>query len=251
MVHRGDLMSDNDPAHFLKGRTAIVTGAGRGIGRAIARRFAVHGANVVITSRTADQLEETKRLIERGGGGGRVFAQTADVSVAGDVEKLVDDTRAMFDRVDILVNNAGVAPIAMIEDIEPAMFDHVIATNVRAVYLCSRAVWTPMREHGGGTIVNISSMAAFDPFPGFATYGAAKAFVVAYTRSLAKEGEAVGIRVYGVAPGAVETDMLRGALPDFPGEKALHADDVAAMVETVLSPSYRHSSGQTVLIQKK
>ncbi|MBK8268956.1 MAG: SDR family oxidoreductase [Planctomycetes bacterium] len=240
----------HEAKHFLFGKTAIVTGAGRGIGRAIARRFAVHGANVIITSRTADQLDETKRLIERGGGGGRVFAQTADVSNAGDVEKLIEDSHAIFERVDVLVNNAGVAPLAMIEEMEPEMFDHILSTNVRTVYLCTRAVWPIMREQGGGAIVNIASLAAFDPFPGFTAYGAAKAFVVAYTKSLAREGQPFGIRVHGVAPGAVETGMLRGAFPTFPSEKALDADDIAAMVEAVLSPAYRHSTGQTVPVMK-
>lgn len=240
----------HEAKHFLCGKTAIVTGAGRGIGRAIARRFAVHGANVIITSRTADQLDETKRLIERGGGGARVFAQTADVSNAGDVDKLIEDSLAIFERVDVLVNNAGVAPLAMIEEMEPEMFDHILSTNVRTVYLCTRAVWPIMREQGGGAIVNIASLAAFDPFPGFTAYGAAKAFVVAYTKSMAREGQPFGIRVHGVAPGAVETGMLRGAFPTFPSEKALDADDIAAMVETVLSPAYRHSTGQTVPVMK-
>ena len=107
-----------------------------------------------------------------------------------------------------------------------------------------------MAEQGGGAIVNISSIAAYDAFPGFAAYGAAKAFVVAYTKSLAGEGKPCGIRVFGIAPGAVETDMLRDALPDFPEEQALDPGDVAAMVETVLLPAYRYSSGQTVIVTK-
>ncbi len=243
-------MTHADSTPHLSGKTAVITGAGRGIGRAIARRLAVHGANVVITSRTADQLDETRRLIERGGGGGRVFAMTADVSQRADVEKLFAETTGLFGTVDVLVNNAGVAPVAEIEDMEPEMFDHLIEANIRSVYLCSRAAWPMMRANGGGVIVNIASVAAYDPFPGFAAYGAAKAFVVAYTKNLAREGAAAGIRVYAVAPGAVETPMLRSAFPDFPGEKALNADEVAAMVETMLSPAFRHSSGQTVTIMR-
>jgi len=232
----------------LHGKTALVTGAGRGIGRAIARRFAVGGANVVITSRTADQLNETKRLIEQGGGGGRVLAVTADVSVRDEVDGVVGEAVELFGGVDILVNNAGVAPVATIEDMEPEMFDHLLSTNIRAVYLCTRAVWAIMVERDGGVVVNIASLAAFDPFPGLGAYGAAKAFVVAYTKSLAKEGAESGIRVYAIAPGAVETPMLRGAFPEFPREKALHPDEIAALVETVVSPVFRHSSGQVVKI---
>lgn len=235
-----------EPAHHLHGKAVIVTGAGRGIGRAIARRMAAHGANVVIISRTADQLDETRRLIERSGG--RALALNADVTEPSDVEKIVEETSEVFGPVRVLVNNAGAAPPGLIEDMEPGQFDHILQTNVRSVYLCSRAVWPTMRENGGGVIVNIASLAAFDPFPGFAAYGASKAFVVAYTKSLAKEGVPFGIRVHGVAPGAVETTMLRGAFPDFPAEKALSPDDIAAVVETVSSPVYRYSSGQTVTV---
>jgi len=237
-----------EAARYLKGKTAIVTGAGRGIGRAIARRLAAAGANVAIASRTLDQLDETKKLIERAGG--HVLAEVADVSKEDDVERLVEETRSAFGGVNILVNNAGIAPLATIEQMEPHVFDNLIATNIRTVYLCSRAVWPFMSTAGGGTIVNISSVAAFDPFPGFAAYGAAKAFVNTYTKALAEEGKSRGIRVYGVAPGAVETDMLRGSFPDFPSNQTLQPDEVAALVETLLSPTCPHDSGQTIVIKK-
>jgi 3-oxoacyl-[acyl-carrier protein] reductase len=111
-------------------------------------------------------------------------------------------------------------------------------------------VWHHLIERGGGVIINTSSVAAYDAFPGFAAYGAAKAFVVAYTKFLAREGAGVGIRVYGVAPGAVETDMLRGAFPDFPADQALEPYDVAAMFETLLLPACAYSSGQTITVSK-
>ncbi|MFQ5411564.1 MAG: SDR family NAD(P)-dependent oxidoreductase [Phycisphaerae bacterium] len=238
-----------ESSRTLKGKTAIVTGAGRGIGRAVALRLSAVGADVVIAARTVDQLDETRRMIEHGGGG-RVLVVPADVSQVEDVENLIEQTRSLFDHIDILVNNAGTAPLATIDSMEPHLFDRIIATNVRTVYLCSRGVWPIMAEQGGGTIVNISSIAAYDAFPGFAAYGAAKAFVVAYTKFLSGEGKLCGIRVHSIAPGAVETDMLRDALPDFPEEQALDPGDVAAMVETVLSPAYRYSSGQTVIVMK-
>ena len=237
------------PTSALKGKTAIVTGAGRGIGRAIARRLSIAGADVVIASRTEEHLEQTRRMIERAGGS--VLAVQTDVTKPDDVERLVEEVQERFGRIDVLVNNAGVAPVAPITDMEPHIFDRIIAVNVRAVYLCSRAVWPIMANGEGGSIVNLSSMAAFDPFPGFAAYGAAKAFINAYTKALAAEGGPVGIRVYAVAPGAVETDMLRGAFPDFPAEKALQPDDVAAIIENLLSPACRHvASGQTIMVSK-
>lgn len=236
----------NDPS--IKGKTAIVTGAGRGIGRAVARRLAAAGANVAIASRTLEQLSETQKLIERAGG--RVLAEVADVTCAEDVERLVDETQAAFGTVSILVNNAGLATVATLEQLEPPEFEKLIAANIRSVYLCCRAVWPIMASAGGGTIINISSVAAFDPFPGLGTYGAAKAFVNTFTKALAEEGRPQGIRVYGVAPGAVETDMLRGSFPDYPADQTLQPDEVAALVETLLSPACAHISGQTIVIKK-
>lgn len=232
----------------LKGAVAIVTGAGRGIGRAIARTLAAAGAQVAIASRTAEQLAETRRCIEMDGG--RALAVVSDVTEEDAVQRLVAETRETFGPPTILVNNVGFAPLARIEQMEPAVFDRVLRTNVRSVFLCCRAVWPDMREAGGGAIVNISSVAALDPFPGFAAYGAAKAFVNLYTKALAAEGQADGIRVYAVAPGAVNTDMLRGAFPDFPEEQALEPLEVASLVETLLSPACRFVSGQTIQIQK-
>jgi len=256
-----------DRAH-LKGKVAIVTGAGRGIGRAIAQRLAAAGAAVAVASRTTSEIDETRRLIEKAGG--RAVAIPADVTKEPDVQRLVEQTRAAFGRIDILVNNAGVAPLAKIEEMQPAAFDAVVATNIRAVYLCSRAVWPDLIKSaatcgtgvspvnsaagfqpvGGGTIINISSMASFDPFPGFAAYGAAKAFVNIYTKALATEGAPQGIRVYAIAPGAVETSMLRGRFPDYPSEKTLSPVDVAALVESLLSPLCSHKSGETITIKK-
>ena len=237
-----------DATQYLKGKTAIVTGAGRGIGRAIAKRLGAAGTGVVVASRTSNEIDDTRLMIERGGG--RALAVPCDVSRADEVEMLIARTREVFGDIHVLVNNAGTAPLATIEEMEPHLFDRIIASNVRNVYLCSRGVWPFMAAAGGGVIVNISSIAAYDAFPGFAAYGAAKAFVVAYTKSLAVEGQSCGIRVYGIAPGAVETDMLRSALPDFPPEQTLEPDDVAAMVELLFSSAYQYSSGQTIVVAK-
>lgn len=234
---------------FLKGKSAIVTGAGRGIGRAIARRLAAGGANIAVASRTLEELGETKALIERAGG--HAVAIIADVTKTDDVERLVAETCSAFGSVDVLVNNAGIAPLATIEQMEPEVFDRLLSTNARSVYLCSRAVWPIMTKAGGGTIINISSVAAFDPFPGFAAYGAAKAFVNTFTKALAAEGKERGIRVYAVAPGAVETDMLRSAFPDFPSHQTLSPDEIAVLVEELLSPNCARTAGETITIQKQ
>jgi NAD(P)-dependent dehydrogenase (short-subunit alcohol dehydrogenase family) len=232
----------------LKGKIAIVTGSGRGIGRSIARRLSLAGANVALAARTADQLDETRRMIERDGG--TALAVPSDVTKEADVDRLVEESLGLSGRLEILVNNVGSAPLATIDRMEPELFDHIIASNIRPVYLCCRAVWPIMTSGGCGAIVNISSVAAQDPFPGFAAYGAAKAFVNTYTRALAAEGREAGIRVYGVAPGAVDTQMLRSAFPDYPADKMLSPDDVAMLVESLLSPAGRYVSGETITIRR-
>lgn len=235
-------------APSFTGKTAIVTGAGRGIGRAIAIRLAGAGAKVAIVSRTQRQLDDTRQIIERSGG--RAHGVVADISLADDVRRLVEETQSAFGGVDILVNCAGLAAVATIDQLEPPVFDALLATNVRAVFLCCRMVWPVMVDASEGAIVNISSVAAYDPFPGLGAYGATKAFVNAYTKALADEGKPYGIRVYGVAPGAVETDMLRGSFPDFPADQTLQPDDIAALVETLLTPACTYISGQTIVIKK-
>ncbi|RME41365.1 MAG: SDR family oxidoreductase, partial [Planctomycetota bacterium] len=149
-----------------------------------------------------------------------------------------------------LVNNAGIAPLGSIEEMPPSRFDELHAVNVRGVYLCCRAVWPVMKRQGGGTILNISSVASADPFPGFTAYGATKAWINGWTRGLADEGKAHGIRVFAVAPGAVETRMLRDALPDFPPEHALDPREVAAFLHTLTQPACRYASGQTIFFRK-
>jgi 3-oxoacyl-[acyl-carrier protein] reductase len=232
----------------LISKSAIVTGAGRGIGRAIAVRLAAAGANVAITSRTQSQIDETRQIIEKSGG--RSLGIVGDITRTEDVGRLVEQTRSTFGGVDILVNCAGYAAVATIDQMDLPDFDALVATNVRAIFLCCRAVWPMMTKAGGGAIVNISSVAAYDPFPGLGAYGATKAFVNAYTKALSDEGKPHGIRVYGVAPGAVETDMLRGSFPDYPADQTLHPGDVAALVETLLSPGCTYISGQTIVIKK-
>jgi 3-oxoacyl-[acyl-carrier protein] reductase len=130
------------------------------------------------------------------------------------------------------------------------VFDAMAGVNIRGVFYACRAVWPSMMARGGGAIVNISSMAAVDPFPGFAAYGASKCFVEGLTRGLAAEGQRHGIGVWGVGPGAVETEMLRGPFPDFPAERCLQPEEVAETVWLVTQPAWRHTSGQTIYVRK-
>jgi len=226
----------------------VVTGGGRGIGRAISERFAEAGAQVVAAARSVQELEETRSLIEYRGG--QCHVQVADVCSSDDIESLMENTRQRFGRIDVLVNNAGVAPQAGIEELDDSLFETIMLVNVAAIYRGCRAVWPIMKQQEGGVIINLSSMASLDPFPGFTAYGAAKAWVNAWTRGLADEGKKHGIRVFAVAPGAVETRMLRDPFPNFPPEQALQPQDVADMVFTLAQPACRHTTGQTIFVKK-
>ena len=226
----------------------IVTGGGRGIGRAIAQRFAAAGACVVAAARSADELHETKSLIERAGGW--CDTHVTDVCVADEIAALIEATAKRHGRIDVLVNNAGVAPDATIEKLDPALFETINSVNIDAVYHACRSVWPVMKSQGGGIIVNVSSVASIDAFPGLAAYGASKAWVNAWTKALAEEGRPVNIRVFAVAPGAVETRMLRDLLPDYPKGETLDPADVAGMVFTLAQPECRYATGQTVFIKR-
>lgn len=229
-------------------KTSIITGASQGIGLAVALRFARRGWNVVAAARREADLVAAAGEVRAAGG--TCEPVSVDVSRPADVRRLIETARGRFGRVDVLVNNAGVAPLAAIEELDSAAFDQLLAVNVAAVFHATQAVWPVMRAQGGGVIVNISSLASVDPFPGFAAYGASKAWVNLFSQALGAEGRAAGIRVFAVAPGAVETRLMRSAFPDFPGERALAPDDVAAVIESVCDERMAAAAGQTVFVRK-
>lgn len=192
---------------MLADEVAIVTGGGRGIGRAIARRFAAEGASVVITSRTAAQLESVaKEIADAGGDAAWVVA---DVSREEDAETILKVAREEFGGASILVNNAGIyGPVKPIEEISIEEWDSVIATHLRGAFLLTRAALQEMYAHGGGAIINISSIAARAAYQWGAPYSTAKAGLLGLTRTTAAEGAKRGVRVNAILPGPVaETEM--------------------------------------------
>lgn len=230
-------------------KTCVITGASRGIGLAVAVRFARAGYNIVATARSEDGLKSAAAEIEAAGGA--CHAVAADVGKRADCERLIGEASNAFGRIDVLVNNAGYAPLANIDEFDPGDFDQALAANVAGVFHLTQLVWPVMKTQGGGTIINISSVASFDPFPGFAVYGGCKAWVNVFTKSVATQGRAANIRVFAVAPGAVETQMLRGVLPDLPADKTLAPDDIAAVVENLCDDRFKHSVGQTIVVKKE
>jgi NAD(P)-dependent dehydrogenase (short-subunit alcohol dehydrogenase family) len=194
---------------LLQGKIALITGSGRGIGRAMARLFAKEGASVFLTARTESELAGTSKEIEADGG--KAAFVTADLTKAEDAEKVVAAARAKFGRVDILVNNAGhYGPVVPVEEYPLEEFDKVIAVHLRAAFLLSKLVAPEMYGRKSGVILNISSLSAKSAFGWGSAYAAAKAGLLGLTRVMAAEAARQGVRVNALCPGPVtETQMSK------------------------------------------
>lgn len=223
-------------------RTVIVTGASRGIGRATAQHLASMGATAVLASRNGDQVEEIADTIRSNGG--KAFAMACDVSRPHDVRKLVESTIERTGRLDALVNNAGIIdPISRLADSDVEAWGHVVDVNLKGVYYGLRFAIPEMISRGGGTIVNISSGAATSALEGWSHYCATKAGVLSLTRVADKEYRDQGVRVIGLSPGTVATEMqtqikASGINPVSKLEPSDHIspDWVARTVEWLMGP---------------
>ncbi|MBI5636739.1 MAG: SDR family oxidoreductase [Nitrospinae bacterium] len=229
----------------LDGKTALVTGAGRGIGRAVALLLAKEGARVIVCARSENELNETARLIADAGG----EAETVECDMADEkaVIALFAHIQTMYGTLDILVNNAGVFSGAYVEDVSMAEYHRVMQVNAAAVFLCCREAFGLMKAKGG-SIVSVSSLSGVQgakKFPGFSVYCASKFAVIGITEALAEEGKQYGIRVNAVAPGAVDTGMLRDAFPGFDGPK-LKPEQVADAILFLAGPRSSAVNGITL-----
>jgi NAD(P)-dependent dehydrogenase (short-subunit alcohol dehydrogenase family) len=192
--------------HVLAGQVAIVTGGGRGIGRAIAEALARAGMGVAVLARTAEEVAETVALIERAGG--RAIETVADVADPDAVGQAVERVERELGPVDLLVNNAAVAtPVGPAWEVEPEAWWRTIEVNLRGPFLCARAVLPGMVRRRSGRIVNIVAVAAFNTAPFMSAYGASKAALVSFTDDLAAETREHGISVFAIRPGLVQTRM--------------------------------------------
>ncbi|WP_428512402.1 SDR family oxidoreductase [Roseovarius sp.] len=187
----------------MKDKTVLITGASRGIGAATARHFAALGANVVLAARSTDAIEEIASDI-----GDRALAVPCDVSRYDDVAAAVNAATDRFGGLDVLIGNAGVIePIAHLSDVDPDAWDKVIDINLKGVFHGMRAALPVMKEARAGTIITISSGAATSALEGWSHYCASKAAALMLTRAADKENRDHGIRVLGLSPGTVATDM--------------------------------------------
>jgi NAD(P)-dependent dehydrogenase (short-subunit alcohol dehydrogenase family) len=217
----------------LEGKAAIVTGGSRGIGLAIAEALLDQGAAVLITARTERHLAEAADRLGRSGSG-RVAALRADVQDAREVQQMVAKAVETFGGLDILVNNAGVGAFGNVADLSPEDWNRVVGTNLTGVYYCCHAAIPELRRRGGGWILNISSLAGKNPFPGGAAYCASKAALNAFSEALMQEVRYDGIRVSYIMPGSVQTDF-RGPRTGQTGDWKLQSDDVAQVVVDLIS----------------
>lgn len=238
-------------------KVALITGGGSGIGRATAVALAGAAWSVAIVGRRGDALAETAGLT---GARERVLALALDVSESAAAAEAVARTVERFGRLDAVINNAGSAPLATIDKTTPEMLRECFAVNALAPAYVIAAAWGVFKrqaeeaksrgESPRATVVNVSSMATKDPFAGFFAYAAAKAGVNLMAQSCAKEGRTIGVRAFAVAPGAVETPMLRSNFSEkmIPPGKALAPEQVARVIAACVQGERDAENGQVIWV---
>ncbi|HEY5092274.1 MAG TPA: 3-oxoacyl-ACP reductase family protein [Acidimicrobiales bacterium] len=202
----------------LEGKVALVTGAASGIGQGIAIAFAKESATVVVVD-VVDESRVRETMDAVAGFGGSSYFIRADVSDEESVAAMAESALARFGRVDILVNNAGVFSEALLEDMTIAQWDHVLNTNLRSVFLCTRALLGQMLERGDGRIINIASQLAYIGGTSATHYTASKAGIIGLTKALAREVSHRGVLVNAIAPGAIETPLLESETEEWRSSK--------------------------------
>jgi NAD(P)-dependent dehydrogenase (short-subunit alcohol dehydrogenase family) len=239
----------------LESKTALITGASKGVGKGIALELARCGCDVAVNyasdARGAEATAAEVRALGR-----QAITVAADVGLAADVDRMFAEVLRRFPRLDILVNNAGTQTWKALLDLEEAEWDHVIGTNLKGCFLCTQRAGRHMREHGGGSIVNIGSGCNKIPFPNLSSYTASKGGIEMFTKSAAIELAQYAIRVNCVAPGAIEIERTKQEAPDYgktwaavtPLRRVGQPLDVARAVAFLASGAADFVTGQTLFV---
>jgi 3-oxoacyl-[acyl-carrier protein] reductase len=237
----------------FEGKTALVTGASRGIGRAIALRLAAEGANIIVNYRAQAEAAEAVAAEVRASGA-RAQVVQADVAAAADVDRLVQSALEAFNRIDVLVNNAGITRDTLIMRMSEDDWDSVIDTNLKSAFFMTKAVLRPMLRQRGGRIVNITSISGVMGNPGQANYSASKAGLIGFTRTTAREVASRGITCNAIAAGVVETEIWQG-VPESAIEAMVQMiplgrkgtpEDIAEAVAFLASDAAAYITGQVL-----
>ena len=226
----------------IDGKIALVTGGGRGIGRAIALALAGEGCNVAVASRTRGEIDLVASEIEKLGARG--LAVPTDVSEPAEVNRMVEEILRVFGRIDILVNNAGIAIFKPLLELTQEDWDRTMAVNLRGAFLCAQKVGEVMIEQRSGTIINICSSASKKAYPNQIAYVASKHGMLGLSKGLSLELKPYGIKVHAICPGGVDTRLTADARPGTDRSDWMQPEDIAHVVLMLLTQSDRATIGE-------
>lgn len=232
-------------------RVAVVTGAGSGIGKAISMALAPQCRGLTLVGRRAARLEDTAAAIRRGGSAPEILVLPADLSNPSQARSVAEKTDERFGRLDVLINNAAVLTVAPVGQTTPELLRTTFAANVFGPALLVAAAWPIFMRQASGCVVNVSSMATVDPFPGLSVYAASKAALESLTRSIASESGGARIRAFSLVLGAVETPMLRSVITSelLPPQKTLEPEVVARVVLDCVLGRRDADAGGTITLE--
>ena len=227
-------------------KVCMISGGTSGIGLATVRLFMQQGYRIATCGRNQNQIEQLQN--EFSDHSDDLLILQADLEEMEQTKNWFEQVKSHFGRIDVLVNNAAVSPLAPLNEISSEVFETTLNVNIRTPFYLTQWAWEQMKGQGSGVVVNISSLSAIDPFPGFSIYGASKAWLDIMTHALAGEGEPHSIRVYSIRCGAVETPMLRNLFPDFPAEQCVSPEAVAAKIIACVEQPDQHPSGEKFVV---
>jgi len=249
----------------LQGKSAVITGGGRGIGEAVARELAERGVRVLVSARSVGEIEAVAKALREDGH--EAFAVACDVADPEQIQNLAAEATKLLGRVDILVNNAGIAASAPLKRISLEDWNRIFTVNVTGTFLCTQAFLPAMVEEKWGRVINVASIAGLSGAPYISAYSASKHAVVGFTRCVSAEVAAYGVTVNAVCPGYVETEMVSTSVQNIvaktgiseekarasivgmnPQERVLDPEEVAFQVVSLCDPRARGVNGQTLVL---